>query len=295
MQSTCTTSRTWRPSPSDSNEYRRIKNAAKELERKALGLCRQCPEHMSALRLVSGMDTNIVSGIDVSLVQTVDSYQKIRDAGYRFLIAKATESEHYVDPKMVTHINGANSVGMLTGVYAFALPDESPDDDVDGLMNSIKPLEARQPLDFPATLDIESRNNRTPKQILVWARRWCELYQQRDRLNRRPLIYTSIGYWNLLVDEEPELATDPFWLEHILWVAHYTSAQKPLIPSPWSRQGWGQPRGARIWQWAASDPRGPLGKVPGIHGLVDLDRFAGCYDDLRTLMGLEVATSTLAG
>ena len=237
----------------------------------------------------------VVAGIDVSQVQKVDSYQMIRDAGYRFLVAKAVEGERYVDPSMVQHINGANSVGMLTGVYAFALPDESPDDDVDGLMNAIKPLEAQQPLDFPATLDIESRNNRTSQQILVWARRWCELYQQRDRLQRRPIVYTSAGYWNTLAHDEPALALDPFWLEHILWAAHYTSAPKPYMPAPWAQQGWGQPKGARIWQWAASDPQGPLGKVPGIHGLVDLDRFAGNYDDLRTLMGLAVATSTLAG
>lgn len=196
---------------------------------------------------------------------------------------------------MVTHINGANSVGMLTGVYAFALPDESPDDDVDGLMNAIKPLEDRQPLDFPATLDIESRNNRTAGQVLVWARRWCELYQQRDRLSRRPIIYTSAGYWGQLVHDEPALALDPFWLQHILWTAHYTNAPKPYMPAPWAQQGWGQPRGARIWQWAASDPQGPLGRVPGIHGLVDLDRFAGTYDDLRILMGLDVASPTLAG
>lgn len=32
------------PSPSDSNEYKRARYAVKELERKALGLCRQCPE-----------------------------------------------------------------------------------------------------------------------------------------------------------------------------------------------------------------------------------------------------------
>lgn len=235
----------------------------------------------------------ITTGIDVSLVQRVTSWKEVRNAGHRFLVAKATEGERYVDPSMRKHIDGANSVGMLTGVYSFALPDEDARDDVDGLFESIKPLEASQALDLPCTLDLESRNTRPAATILHWARIWCELYQERDRLGRLPILYTGFGFWEGLVKDEPKMALDPFWQTMHLWVAHYTSAAKPLVPRPWKQ--WGEVGGPRIWQWAASAPGGPIGMCPGIVGMVDLDRFAGPYDDLRRMAGLDVALPTLPG
>lgn len=239
------------------------------------------------------MSDIITKGIDVSLVQKVTSYQAVRDDGVRFLIAKATEGERYVDPTMAVHINGANSVGILNGVYSFALPDEDAMDDVAGLFEAIKPLEAQQPLDLQCTLDLETRNTRPAATVMHWARIWCEEYQKRDRLGRLPILYTSYGFWTMLAHDEPKMALDPFWQTMPLWVAHYTNAAKPLVPAPWPQ--WGQPGGPRIWQWAASDPKGPLGRVPGIQGLVDLDRFNGCYDELRQMAGLEVALPTLPG
>lgn len=217
----------------------------------------------------------------------------VRDAGIRFCVCKSTEGEKYVDPSMVKHINGANSVGILNGVYSFALPDADPMDDVDGLFESIKPLEANQPLDLPCTLDLETRNAQSAAQTLHWARIWCEEYQKRDRLNRMPIMYTSAGFWGGLAMQEPKMAADPFWTTMNLWVAHYTSAAKPMVPAHW--KGWGEPGGPRIWQWAASDPAGPLGYCPGIVGLVDLDRFNGSYDELRQMAGLPVALPTLPG
>jgi GH25 family lysozyme M1 (1,4-beta-N-acetylmuramidase) len=54
-----------------------------------------------------------------------------------------------------------------------------------------------------------------------------------------------------------------------IWIAQYTEAQSPNVPKPWKT--W------TFWQHSQG------GKVPGISGLLDLDRFQGSLEDLKLL------------
>jgi lysozyme len=54
-----------------------------------------------------------------------------------------------------------------------------------------------------------------------------------------------------------------------LWIAHYTAKPQPNIPATWNN--W------VLWQFSEK------GKVNGVKGSVDRDRFNGSLDDLRAL------------
>jgi GH25 family lysozyme M1 (1,4-beta-N-acetylmuramidase) len=84
-----------------------------------------------------------------------------------------------------------------------------------------------------------------------------------QRLGRRPIVYVRRGFVSAKLPRADPLAAYP------LWVAHYTDAAEPAIPSMWVT--W------TIWQHSQG------GQVKGIHGGVDLDRFNGAGADLDAL------------
>jgi lysozyme len=56
---------------------------------------------------------------------------------------------------------------------------------------------------------------------------------------------------------------------HPLWIANYTTAAQPAIPSGWQQTGW------KFWQYSDS------GSVAGVDGAVDMDHYNGSEADLR--------------
>ena len=70
----------------------------------------------------------------------------------------------------------------------------------------------------------------------------------------RPGIYTANWWWT------PNMGNTSWAKTYNLWMAHYTTASKPLMPAGWTT--W------RIWQYSES------GRVDGIPGSTDLNRRA---------------------
>jgi lysozyme len=73
-----------------------------------------------------------------------------------------------------------------------------------------------------------------------------------------PMTYTGAWWW------DPNVGDETFGTS--LWVSHYTSAAKPTLPRAW--KSWA------CWQFSSK------GRVPGIHGDVDLNQTS----DLRSLI-----------
>lgn len=73
-------------------------------------------------------------------------------------------------------------------------------------------------------------------------------------LKFHPGIYTANWWWT------PRVGNTSWARNYSLWVAHYTSASKPLMPVGWER--WA------IWQYSES------GYIDGIPGTTDLNRRA---------------------
>ncbi len=81
-----------------------------------------------------------------------------------------------------------------------------------------------------------------------------------DKSGAAPLVYTSAYVWNRVIGE-----TD--WAQQYpLWVAHYTTAEQPMLPAGW--HSWA------LWQYGAAP-------WPGVSGKVDRNRvhrdFAEAY------------------
>jgi lysozyme len=94
--------------------------------------------------------------------------------------------------------------------------------------------------------------------ILAWLT-WVE-----GALGVKPIIYSRNNFLSeLLGNSIRQLASYP------LWISQFTGADRPTIPAAWDR--W------TFWQYTQE------GKVDGVFGLVDKDRFNGSLDDLKTL------------
>ena len=234
------------------------------------------------------------SGVDVSGAGqpfAID-WAQVRAANKRFAYVKANTAEGAPDPWFRRHAAGAMSAGLLVGAYHFALIDDDPKDDVAAFLRAIEGV----PLDLPPALDIETRNSADALRVLMFVD--GGLAELEARTGKRAIIYTGPGFWRGL----GKAADDPRYAARALWVAQYgVSGPSPLPPwghqwSIWQSHGntiWRMPDGSQVWGPTRPHPQAALlaagGKCPGIAGEVDLDLFAGSYDDMRRWAGLNVA------
>lgn len=221
----------------------------------------------------------------------------VRNAGKRFAYVKANTAEGAADPWFARHVEGARGAGLLVGAYHFALVDDDPTDDVEAFLRALEGVE----LDLPTALDIETRNGADALRVLMFVDGWLDEHERRTA--RRAIVYTGPGFWRGL----GKAAEDPRYAALPLWIAQYgVSGPSPLPPwghkwTIWQSHGntiWRMPDGSQVW--GPKRPPGATllatgGTCPGVAGEVDLDLFAGSYDDLKRWAGLEVAElATLA-
>jgi len=91
-------------------------------------------------------------------------------------------------------------------------------------------------------------------------------------LNRRPMIYTSPGFWRAYGNNKTTKKPDSYWSIYPLWIAHY-GVKDPLIPAPW--QTW------TFWQYTNAGDGSKFGaESKGI----DLNLFNGSIDELYALV-----------
>ena len=212
----------------------------------------------------------IVSGIDVSSHQGTVDWDAVSKNGMTFAFVRATLGAHSADSQFAGNWTRVRAVGLLRGAYHFFWPLTPAVDQAEHFIATVgNPL----PGDLPPALDLEEAvlqqnpqqdvwttippDNRLPM-ILGW------LATVEHALGVKPVIYSRQNFLEgLLGDGVGELAG------YLLWIAHYTNAQQPGIPSAWTR--W------TFWQYSEH------GSVGGINGDVDQDRFNGSINDLKAL------------
>jgi lysozyme len=204
-------------------------------------------------------------GVDVSHYNGVISWKAVAAAGIAFAYAKATESVGVSDKKFAANWAGMKEAGLPRGAYHFFHPAKAVDAQAARFIAAVGAL---APGDLPPMLDLEETSatkdewDAVPKaQRVPLALQWLQLVEQ--ALGRKPIVYTRRGFVQQKLGKAAALATYP------LWVAHYTKASKPALPSGW--------RIWTIWQYTGS------GAVAGITGKVDMDRFQGTQADLLAL------------
>lgn len=202
-------------------------------------------------------------GIDVSHYNGNIDWQQVAAAGKTFAFIKATEGTKYQDNQFLVNVQGARDANILVGAYHFlnATTADGARQEAANFARAIDSAGGR--LDLPPVMDYENNpKGLTPAQISEVAHAFLD---EMERLTgRQPIVYTG----NVFASK-----FDPAFSMYKLWVARYSTTQKPTAVPAWN--SW--------WAWQYSS----TGSVPGIQGQVDLDEYNGTIDELRASLAGE--------
>jgi GH25 family lysozyme M1 (1,4-beta-N-acetylmuramidase) len=206
--------------------------------------------------------TTRAKGVDISNWNGTINWAKVANAGYRFVIGKATEATTYEDPTYAANRYASEAKGLLFGAYHFARPAGSSLAAVTA--SAVRQADyflafaAPQPGELPPVLDLEATGNLSARLLAAWTEAWAqEVYA---RLGVHPFVYSSPAFWQQHLADSTAIAAAGTQL----WIAHWTTATRPWVPAQnWNGLGW------TFWQWT------DCASVPGIPHCVDGDRMNG--------------------
>lgn len=211
---------------------------------------------VQAAPLSSYARTGELLGVDVSHWNGAPRWAAAKEAGVKFVIAKATEAQRFVDSQYARNKGRADALGIRFTAYHFAQPDRTSGDAVleaDHFVRTAS-LSGRHLL---PVLDLEVHGGLSQKRLIEWARTWVRRVEQ--RLGVKPMIYTSPSFWVERMGNTRWFADNG----NRLWIAHWGAAEPRVPAANWGGRGW--------TMWQVSD----CAKVAGINGCVDVDRFRG--------------------
>ena len=204
----------------------------------------------------------MIPGIDVSHWQREIDWSEVKRSGVKFAFIKATEfpdkrTSLFIDEEMRKNISGASANGIFWSAYHFFRTHIDPVIQAKVFCETVGDFNS-----LPPVLDLEvagskgERLNHKVRQFLDEAERIT---------NKRPIIYSSGGFWRSYLANEKRSHTD--WARaYPLWVAQYTTLW-PTPLYPWA--GW------EFWQYTDK------GKIPGVITHVDLNWFNGSVEELE--------------
>ena len=184
-------------------------------------------------------------GIDVSKHQGKINWSKVaEDKNIQFVYIKATEGRTMLDRRYHENINGARKAGLKTGSYHFFTSRKHVD---------------RSKQDLIPMVDVEESGcrNASRAELQKSLAEFMEL--MKAEYGCYPLLYSQYRFYN------EKLA--PEFNKYFIFMARYSSSEPKL-------RGNGK---HNIWQYSER------GKVSGIKGHVDLDRFVNgtTYNDIK--------------
>lgn len=201
-------------------------------------------------------------GIDVSHWQGKIHWGKIPSNHYAFCFMKATEGGTYTDPRFRDNWLAIrkDAPNMYRGAYHFARPDSihPAARQAAHFYEQVGPLGDR---DLPPVLDLEKYTDLDPPEVVEWAIEW--LQAARKLFDRVPILYMGPNFWRYELGRTERISKYP------LWEVNYTRRASPLAMPPWKT--W------TFWQYTNE------GRIQGIEGEVDVNRFNGNHADLERL------------
>jgi GH25 family lysozyme M1 (1,4-beta-N-acetylmuramidase) len=206
-----------------------------------------------------------IEGIDVSHWQGTIDWAAVAASGKEFAFLKASEDVDYADPTYATNRAGAKANGLLAGAYHFARPDAAAGDAVaeaDHFIDTAAPVSG----ELLPVLDLEQTGGLDVTSLRAWAKAFLQRVYERTGV--RAAIYVSPSFWSNRMGNSGWFAANGYT---VLWIAHWTTGPQPSVPAAdWGGRSW------TFWQYTSD------GRVPGITGRVDLDRYH--YQDLTPVL-----------
>jgi GH25 family lysozyme M1 (1,4-beta-N-acetylmuramidase) len=212
-------------------------------------------------RTPSPIDSGYIEGIDVSHWQGWIDWPTVAETGRRFAFLKASDDTDFVDQTYARNYERAKAAGLVVGGYHFARPDATPGSAIAEADHFADTLILASG-DFRPVLDLEQTGGLPVADLQAWVRDFLDQLYLRTGL--RATIYVSPSFWSNKMGNTGWFAANGY---DTLWIAHWTTGAAPTVPaSNWGGRGW------TFWQYTSD------GRVPGIEGRVDLDRYR--WDDL---------------
>ena len=207
-----------------------------------------------------------VKGVDVSYYQGNIDWAAAKADGVEFAFVRISDGLGTIDTKFEQNWAGTKTAGILRGAYQFFRPNQDALAQADLFLDKLGTLEAN---DLPPVIDVEAAGGLGPAAVAAQVGIWIDRVKAATGMT--PIIYTGFYFWRDSVGAA-EFPGSP------LWHAQYSSAECPNISPPWT--DWA------IWQFTAS------GRVAGIAGDVDTNRFNGTRDQLLALTSQAPVTNT---
>lgn len=162
--------------------------------------------------------------LDVSQWQGNIDFSVMKSRGVEGVIIKAAQGGESADPNFAANYAAAKAAGLKVGAYIFLDFTYNAYQHYDNLARVL----AGKPLDIPVALDCEQQTGRDENQVAEIILGLSNLIL-RD-FGKRPMIYTSQGWWN------GHVAQNPAWSEHPLWIANWNKRNSaPAMPRDWQR------------------------------------------------------------
>ena len=199
-------------------------------------------------------------GIDVSKWQATVDWAKVAADGVKFGVARTSDGTTYDDKYFTANWQGMKNNGIIRGAYQFFRPDQDAVNQAKFMISKINKAGGLQAGDLPPVLDLEKNGGLSTSNVVKQVDKWIAYIQQNT--GRRPIIYTGSYFW------DANAATTKY-SAYPLWTAHYTTKSCPLVPNAWNK--WA------IWQYTDK------GKVNGVSGNCDMNRFNGTLSDIKKL------------
>jgi lysozyme len=209
--------------------------------------------HAVSTAVHSSPGQSVVRGVDVSSDQGKINWPRAASAGIKFAFIRASDG-FYHDKRFAENMAGAKAAGVLRGSYQYFRASR---DGAEQAKDFLKIL-GDDVGDFAPTADVETNDGVSAKKLATELTKWVQVVSAAT--GRTPIIYTAPGLWSGW-RMPAKFGAEP------LWVAHWTKAKQPHLPTGWTQ--W------TFWQYNA------YGHVPGIGSGVDLDYFHGTIDELK--------------
>ena len=204
----------------------------------------------------------MILGCDISTYQGTVSFQRMEDAGAKFVIMRK-QTGYYGDTKFFENLEKAKLTGLKIGAYGVPFVGYDINKQYDKFIEGISPSD----LDFPPFPDIERRHtysqNKAITDVLAYTNKLKAWWGD-------AVFYTAKYIWQEMYSSAKGWIDD--W---DLWVANYTVSAEPFyIPIGWEFRKDGTPVAKAdsyaLWQFSA-DGNGRGAEFGAQSADIDLD------------------------
>jgi len=202
-----------------------------------------------------------VVGVDIYWGDNVTDWKKLAEVA-DFVIIKASEHTSRKDPKFDEYRRKAKEVGLLVGFYHFFRTNKDPIQQANWFCDIIGKMQVGE---LCIVCDYETEDDSGDGFDILEVEKFN--LQLEKRLGMIPWLYSG----HILKQSGTAYKVPARMVRYPLWLAHYTSASRPVVPAPWTKE--------TVWQWTES------ANIPGISNPkgTDFNRFQGTYQDLLKL------------